>query len=139
MKILIVHNHYQQIGGEHRVVEDEISLLTKNGNNVFFYTRHNDDIKHFSRLNKIGFFPSTIYSRRTYNEIRALVKANKPEVAHVHNVFPLISPSVYHALRDSNIPIVQTLHNFRFLCPNGLFFRENQVVNYVKWGTHFTL
>jgi len=82
----------------------------------------------------VVFFLTSFFSCRTYREVRATVRQFKPDVAHVHNVFPLISPSVYWALKHERVPIIQTIHNFRFMCPNGLFFRDGHPCELCKTG-----
>ncbi|MCA9909475.1 MAG: glycosyltransferase, partial [Anaerolineae bacterium] len=125
-RVLLVHNNYQLAGGESQAVREEHALFEKNGHPVFLYTRDNDEVNTFNGLQKVTFFLSSLFSWRTYREVRALVREFKPDVAHVHNVFPLITPSVYWALKHEGVPIVQTIHNFRFMCPNGLFFRNQK-------------
>ena len=134
IRILVIHNHYQQLGGEQVAVEAQVSLLRERGHEVILYTRDNTEIEHYELSQKVSFFPKTIFSRRTYREIQALVARQRPDVAHVHNVFPLISPSVYRALKDSRVPVVQTVHNFRFLCPNALFYRHGRICERCKYG-----
>ncbi len=122
LSILVVHNRYQQAGGERVAVEALLALLRQKGHRVTSYERDNADIDTYGLPDKAVFIPNTIFSLRTYREVRELAARFKPDVAHIHNVFPLISPSVYTALADADIPIVQTLHNFRLLCPNALFY-----------------
>lgn len=124
--VLLVHNYYQVGGGEHIVFENEKNLLLENGHEVYTYTRSNDELK--SSKWKLLVLPfSTIWSFKTYREVRKLIRDKKIEIVHCHNTFPLISPSVYYAARSLNVPVVQTIHNFRFLCPNGLFYREGKI------------
>ncbi len=134
MKILLIHNQYQQPGGEQVAVEAQVSLLRERGHKVILYTRDNAEIEHYGLWQKAAFFPETVFSRRTYREIRTLIACECPDVAHVHNVFPLISPSVYRALKDSGVPVVQTVHNFRFLCPNALFYTHGRICERCKHG-----
>lgn len=134
MKILIIHNDYQIQGGETAVVNAEIDLLTRAGHDVRFYQRNNSEINRFGIPQKLSFFPNAIYSSFSYKEIRKIIKNEKPDIAHIHNVFPLISPSVYKALHDDHIPIVQTIHNVRFLCPNGLFYTHGKICERCKFG-----
>jgi glycosyltransferase involved in cell wall biosynthesis len=134
VKILIVHNHYQQLGGEQMAVEAQVSLLRERGHRVILYMRNNAEIERYRLWQKAAFFPEAVFSRRTYHEIRTLIARERPDVAHVHNVFPLISPSVYRALKDSGIPVVQTVHNFRFLCPNALFYTHGRICERCKYG-----
>jgi glycosyltransferase involved in cell wall biosynthesis len=120
--ILVIHNDYQQAGGERAAVQAQLDLLRANGHSVQVYWRDNAAIREYGVVRKALFFPRTIANRVVYREVSALVRRERPAVAHVHNVFPLISPAVYQALHAAGVPIVQTLHNFRFLCPNGLFY-----------------
>lgn len=124
MKILFVHNAYQNFGGEDAVVEAEITLLRSHGHNVELYNRHNDELHH---LNAVSAAAGTIWSSRSVNEIDAVCERFNPDVIHVHNTFPLISPSVYWTAVRNRIPVVQTLHNFRFLCPQGTFLRNGTI------------
>lgn len=125
--ILVVHNRYQQAGGERVAVEALLALLRQKGHRVTSYERDNAEIDSYGLPDKAVFIPNTIFSLRTYREVRELAARFKPDVAHIHNVFPLISPSVYKALADADIPIVQTLHNFRLLCPNALFYMHGHI------------
>jgi len=134
MRLLVIHNHYQQPGGEQVAVEAQVSLLRERGHKVILYTRDNAEIERYRLWQKAAFFPEAVFSRRTYHEIRTLIARERPDVAHVHNVFPLISPSVYCALKDSGIPVVQTVHNFRFLCPNALFYTHGRICERCKYG-----
>lgn len=125
-KVLLVHNFYQIGGGEHTVFENEKKLLLENGHEVYTYTRSNDELK--SAKWKLLLVPfSTVWSFKTYFDVRRLIREKKIDIVHCHNTFPLISPSVYYAARSMRVPVVQTIHNFRFLCPNGLFYCEGQI------------
>jgi glycosyltransferase involved in cell wall biosynthesis len=134
LKILIVHNEYRQEGGEHAAVIAQIKLLRQHNHELFLDLRDNREIENYGLFQKMFIVPHTIYSTATYKSIAALVAEFRPDVAHVHNVFPLISPAVYRALKDSDVPIVQTLHNYRFLCPNGLFYTRGEVCMRCKFG-----
>lgn len=119
--VLVVHNHYQRPGGEDQVFAAEAELLQDHGHRVIRFVVHNDRIREASKLRvAVG----TIWSAATYRQLRALIRAERPAVAHFHNTFPLLSPSVYYAARAEGVAVVQTLHNFRLLCPNALFFRD---------------
>ena len=124
MRILLVHNAYQQRGGEDGVVESELALLRERGNEVLEYRRNNDEIKDMPRTRAAA---DTLWSRRTVADIGQEVARFRPDVIHCHNTFPLISPSIYWAAAAANVPVVQTLHNFRLLCPQGMFLREGKV------------
>lgn len=124
MRILAVHNHYQQLGGEDTIFATEADLLESYGHDVYRYTVHNNQIESFKA---ISLTKATLWNDNTYRELRAILQKERPQVAHFHNTFPLISPSAYYAAKDEGIPVVQTLHNYRLLCPNGLFFRNGKV------------
>lgn len=134
MKILQIHNFYQTFGGEDMVVSLEKELLEAKGHKIVQYIRHNEEIKGYSFFKKVEFFLNTIYSRNTAKDLSRSINENRPDVAHIHNVFPLISPSVYYCLRRHNIPVVQTVHNYRFLCPNGLFYTKSAICERCKKG-----
>lgn len=126
-KVLIVHNYYQIPGGEDTVVSNEKKLLEKNGHEVVLYTRHNSELKSFSKMDKISLPFSTIFNLRTYKEIKEIIRKEKIEIVHVHNTLNLVSPSVYYAAVHSHVPVIQTVHNFRLLCPGATFFRDGHV------------
>ncbi|MBP3683833.1 MAG: glycosyltransferase family 4 protein [Oscillospiraceae bacterium] len=125
-RVLMVHNFYQIGGGEHTVFENEKNLLIENGHEVYTYTRSNDELKQ-SKLKMLMLPFSTIWSTKTYREVRRLIREKHIDIVHCHNTFPLISPSVYYAARSLKVPVVQTIHNFRFLCPNGLLYSDGKI------------
>ena len=124
-RVLMVHNFYRIGGGEHTVFKNEVDLLRRNGHEVILYTRSNDELEQ-SRLKLLLSPFSTIWSFKTYREVRRIIRKENIDIVHCHNTFPLISPSVYYAARSCKKPVVQTIHNFRFLCPGGVFFRNDQ-------------
>ena len=123
-RVLMVHNAYQHRGGEDSVVEAEIELLRSRGHAVELYGRDNDEVADASKLSLAR---QTFWSTRTSEDMRRLFAAFRPDVIHVHNTFPLISPSLYWSAARARIPVVQTLHNFRLLCPQAMFLREGKV------------
>ncbi len=124
MKILIAHNAYQQRGGEDAVVDAEVALLRGFGHEVEIYQQHNDTINAMSRTTAAI---SAIWSQRSAHDVGRLCERFTPDVIHVHNTFPLISPSLYWAAARRNVPVVQTLHNFRLLCPQAIFLRDGKI------------
>ena len=127
MKILLIHNYYQTYGGEDKGVSQECQLLEENGHDVYQYVRHNDEIKHYNLLKRILFLCGIFFNIKTVLDLRKALKTFSPDVAHIHNVFPLISPSAYVYLKLRKIPIIQAIHNFRFICSNGLFFIDGKI------------
>lgn len=124
MKILVAHNSYQHRGGEDVVVEAEIALLRSHGHDVEVYQRHNDELKTMSLPSAAL---STIWSRKSFEDLNTLHNKFRPDVLHVHNTLPLISPSLYWSANKRNIPVLQTLHNFRLLCPQAMLLRDGKV------------
>ena len=124
MRILTLHNYYQQRGGEAEIFETEAALLESYGHHVIRYTVHNDAIKEMGRLETAR---ATLWNTGSYDAIRALIRTEQPDVAHFHNTFPLISPAAYYAARDEGVPVVQTINNYRLMCPKAFFFREGRV------------
>lgn len=122
MKVLLIHNYYQKIGGEDIAYEQEKELLLSQGHTVECFTRHNNNIGDYSSI-KSGL--NTIWNFQDQKVIEMKVKVFQPEIVHIHNTFPIISPSVYFAVSKLKVPVIQTIHNFRFFCINGLFFRDD--------------
>ena len=123
MKILLVHNYYQQPGGEDQVFADEGSLLEERGHIVLRHVIHNDQVK---TLNHLQLAMATLWSQPTYRDLQNTLRKEQPDVVHFHNTFPLVSPSAYYAVKAEGIAVVQTLHNYRWLCPSSVFYRENR-------------
>jgi glycosyltransferase involved in cell wall biosynthesis len=125
MKILMLHNRYQHAGGEDAVVQAECKLLESYGHTVEVLEAHNDAIT--GTLGKAQAALSALYSLPGRRRAEEAISRFRPELVHVHNFFPLLSPSVYDACRAEGVPVVQTLHNYRLACPNALFFREGRL------------
>lgn len=123
-RVLFVHNAYQQRGGEDSVVDAEVELLRSRGHEVVLFSRDNHAIATMGRLDLLA---QTLWSRLARADFSALIRSFQPDVVHVHNTFPLISPSVYWAASELGVPVVQTLHNFRLMCPQAMFLRNGQV------------
>ena len=124
MKILSVHNLYQQPGGEDQVFAQEASLLRSYGHQVVIYQASNDQV---TGANRLVLLRNTIWNPQTHQELGALMQRERPDIVHVHNTFPVISPAVYYAAKEEGIPVVQTLHNYRLLCPTATLFRDGHV------------
>lgn len=125
--ILQVHNRYQIPGGEDTVAENERRLLEAQGHRVVRYFRDNKEMKDFSLLQKLLLPVTTVFNPRTYREVRRLIRTEHIDIVHVHNTLNLISPSVYYAALAEGVPVVQTVHNFRLLCPGATFYRDGHI------------
>ncbi|MGF9852214.1 glycosyltransferase [Bacillus paramobilis] len=145
MRVLFIHNYYQQSGGEDNVVAQEMMLLKKYGLDVQLYSVHNDRIKQKGKFDKVKLAVGAVWSYTEYKKMKEHLMEIKPDVVHVHNFFPLLSPSIYSACKSLDIPIVQTLHNYRLICPSAMLMRENQICesclesslwNSVKYGCY---
>lgn len=128
MKILLAHNFYRSSApsGEDTVYRNERSLLNESGFEVVTFERYNDDIDESTLAKRVRLALAAAWSERTHREITAIIRRERPDVAHFHNTFPQISPSAYAACREQGVPVVQTLHNFRFICPQAMLLRDGQ-------------
>ena len=124
MRVLLAHNRYQQAGGEDAVLAEEHRMLLQHGVEVELYEQDNQSI---ATMPAMQVAVDTIWSRRTVSEIGARIQRFRPDVIHVHNTFPLISPSLYFAAAKHDVPVVQTLHNFRLFCAQAMFMRNGAV------------
>jgi glycosyltransferase involved in cell wall biosynthesis len=124
MKILLVHNFYQQRGGEDQVFADECELLKSYGHHVVTYTAHNDEMK---QMGGFAAARNTFWNRKIHAELTELIRRERPAVMHCHNTFPLVSPAAYDAARRAGAAVVQTLHNYRLICANAQFLRNGKV------------
>jgi len=125
MRVLLVHNFYRSSApsGEDEVVRSEHRLLMENGFEVIPFTRYNDDLG-TGALGALGAVFSNAWSFASVNALRRLIEEQRPDIAHFHNTFPQISPAAYDACREAGVPVVQTLHNYRMFCANGLLNRD---------------
>jgi len=125
VKILFVHNFYQIAGGEDGVLAAESNLLGEQGNDVSIFSVDNDRIE--SLLHKIKAAIAVLFSFSQLKEIEYELAVTKPSVVHVHNYFPIISPSIFYACKSANTPVVHTLHNYRAVCPTSLLMHDGKV------------
>jgi glycosyltransferase involved in cell wall biosynthesis len=124
MRILVAHNFYQQPGGEDQCAVAEIAMLREFGRHeVIEYFLHNNAISDMSNLQVAA---RTIWNWETHRELRQLLRKHRPQIAHFHNTFPLISPAAYYAAKSESVCVVQTVHNLRLSCANGLYFRDGR-------------
>lgn len=136
MKILQIHNDYQIPGGETVVVNKEYDFLKQNGYQVKQYIVNNSSLNDASLVTKVQLFFSLFFSVKHYRRIRQEIQNFKPDVVHIHNVFPLITPSAYYAVKKEKIKLVQSIHNYRFICTNGLFYINNEICEKCKLGKY---
>ena len=114
MKILQIHNYYKSRGGETSVVNAEKELLESKGNEVIQLFSDNIHLKEIFREKK-----------RFYSLLDRIIEEEKPDIAHIHNIFQIIGPEIFKYLHKRNMPVVMTIHKCRFLSPNGLFQDKN--------------
>jgi glycosyltransferase involved in cell wall biosynthesis len=122
--VALVHNYYLRAGGEDQVFEAEARLLADHGHQVVAFTMDNRTIGSMSRLKVAA---ATVWNRGAQRALQQVLHDTRPQIVHFHNTFPLVSPAAYTVVRGLGLPVVQTLHNFRLLCPNALFFRDRHV------------
>ena len=127
MKIVIVHNANQQFAGDDVVVAQEIKLLEDAGNEVVLFKRSNWDVEDYPGIGRISLAKRTIWASDTKRDFARLLATEKPDVVHAHNTFVMISPSVFSACFEAGVPVVQTLHSYRLLCPAATLFRSGGV------------
>lgn len=126
-KILIVHNFYQQQGGEDSYIFKEKNLLEQHGHIVILYTKQNAEIQNMSLRQKAMLPLNSFFNLKVFNDIRRIIREEQVSIVHVHNTLALISPSVYYAALFCRIPVIQTIHNFRLLCPSATLFFNGKV------------
>lgn len=126
MKILLIHNNYSQKGGEEAVVAFQQKLLEENGHQVELYIRDYNEMKQW-RLKRIGGFFSALYNPNAIKDLAKIIQRFHPEVAIMHNLFPIISPAIIPFLKKNKIRTVQIVHNYRLLCPIGTFYTNGQI------------
>ena len=122
MKIVLCHNYYRLPGGEDRVFEDERDLLTEHGHDVRTITKHNCDVASASKT-----VQEALWNSNAFDELSQLAAEFKPDIVHFTNTFPIFSPSAYWAFHEHGIPVIQSLHNYRTICPGSLLMRNDQL------------
>lgn len=124
LRVLLAHNRYMEPGGEDSAFEADVALLRRHGH---FVAELIEDNSRIGGMGQAKLAARTIWSTDSRKRVAESIEETHPDVIHFHNTFPLLSPSVYSASASYAIPVVQTLHNFRLLCPNGLFYRDGHV------------
>ncbi len=135
MRILTAHNYYLEPGGEDQVFRSEAHLLEDRGHAVL---RYSVDNRRALKMSRLRIAARAVWNRASGRRLRSLVAAHRPEVVHFHNTFPLLSPACYEAAREEGAAVIQTLHNYRLLCPGALLERgsgpcESCVGRRVAW------
>lgn len=134
MRILLIHNSYRQSGGEDVVARAEAALLRTHGHAVDEYWRSNTELPSGLKAASIPF--RAVWSREAIRDIQARIDQFRPDVVHVHNTWLMISPAVYQAARRGGAVVVQTLHNYRLLCPKATMLRNGRPAN-CAWASGF--
>ena len=129
MRVVLVHNRYRSAApsGENRVVDTEAAALAALGHDVTRFERNSDEIEHWSKVRKASLPAGVLWSREAHRGLAAALRQHRPDVVHVHNTFPLLSPAVLYACRDAAVPVVATIHNYKLACASGDFFRDGSV------------
>lgn len=126
LKILLIHNAYGKYSGEEAVVDAQIALLQAHGHTVSTCFRSSEELQSL-KFGKVRSFFTGLYNFTSIKDVKHILNEVKPDIVHIHNLYPLLSPSVLPVIRKMGVPIVMTVHNYRLLCPNGLFFTHNRV------------
>jgi glycosyltransferase involved in cell wall biosynthesis len=133
MNILLIHNHYGGFSGETAVLEKHLSLLKKEGHEIHTYTRSSAEINS-TNTGKIKAFFTGVYNPSSNRKVKHLLDTLRPDLVHIHNLYPLISPSILKEVRKAGIPVVMTVHNYRLICPNGLFYNRHDICELCSSG-----
>ena len=136
MRVLCIHNQFRKHGGSDAVMAADEQMLARH-DEVTSYTRHSNEIASTAQWEKALLGLDTLYSRRTVREITDLAGRFRPDIAYVHNVFPLISPSLFHVLHRLRIPSVHVIHDFRLWCPNSRFYVNDQPCQRCQMGNYW--
>ncbi|ROR35150.1 glycosyltransferase family 4 protein [Inmirania thermothiophila] len=124
MRILLIHNRYTQPGGEDAVFEAERALLERMGHRVVTFV---EDNARLDGVNPLKAAVEAVWSRETQRRLKRLIEKTRPDVVHFHNTFLRISPAAYYTVKAMGLPVVQTLHNYRLVCPGALLMRDGRV------------
>ncbi|MDR0866402.1 MAG: glycosyltransferase family 4 protein [Candidatus Symbiothrix sp.] len=123
MKILLIHNNYGIHSGEEAVVDRQIALFREMGHTVDVYRKTTEGKRDTFIGEAKGFF-TAFYSPSSVKDIKNILKTNRPDVVIIHNLYPYISPAILKPIKQAGVPIIMTVHNFRLICPTGLFMRD---------------
>lgn len=126
MRILVIHNKYGKHSGEETAVYAQIDLLREKGHTVFSYFRSSEELETMP-LGKMKAFANALYNPKSIRALNELMEQEKPDIVHIHNLYPFISPAILPHIKKFNIPVFMTVHNYRLLCPNGLFYTHGNI------------
>jgi glycosyltransferase involved in cell wall biosynthesis len=135
MKILVAHNRYRQRAGEEVVFDNMIRILEQRGHQITSVVATNASLGPSVATARTLF--ASAFSPGSYFRVRALVRKERPDVAIVQNVFPILTPAVYWALRAERVPVLQKIFNYRLACPAGTFFSRGKVCERCIGGNYF--
>jgi glycosyltransferase involved in cell wall biosynthesis len=129
VRVIVVHNRYRQSSpsGENIVVEDELALLRSAGLDVEAISPTSDEISAYTRGQLAGLTVRPSYSRSVIRDLEQRIQSHRPDIIHVHNVYPLISPAVIRVAKRRGVRVVHSVHNYRLTCANGTHFRDGSV------------
>jgi glycosyltransferase involved in cell wall biosynthesis len=129
MKVVVAHNRYSsaQPSGENTVVDAEIAQLTEAGVEVLPFLRSSDEIGSLPLAQKALLPLSPIYAPAAQRDLVRLIQAERPDVLHLHNPYPLISPWIVRTAHAHRLPVIQTVHNYRQVCASGVYFRDGHI------------
>ncbi|MBN1182643.1 MAG: glycosyltransferase family 4 protein [Bacteroidales bacterium] len=136
MDFLLIHNSYGKYSGEEAVVDSQFKLLKSYGHSVYRYERSSAEIPSMTLGNVRAFF-SGIYNPVSCQRVKKLLVEVKPDIVNIHNLYPFISPAILPVIKKAGVPIVMTVHNYRLICPNGLFMNNGQVCEKCKGGREY--
>ncbi|HCE16416.1 MAG TPA: hypothetical protein DEQ80_01015 [Anaerolinea thermolimosa] len=124
MRIILVHNYHREWGGSDAAARQDALLLKNYGHTVIEFSKNNREADSYNFLQKISLPINIIWSYPGYAQIKQLILDHRPDIVHVHDSFPLISPSIYDACAQLGVPTILTLHDYRLLCPRSTFYRD---------------
>lgn len=127
MKILQVHNIYIGKTGEETVIEEERKVLEANGHTVIQFIKDNSELNLLSKREQLKIYTSLVASNSIAEELTEFIDRERPDICHVHNTFPIITPVVYEVCQKKGLPVVQTMHSYKMVCTNSLLFRNGEV------------
>lgn len=136
MKVCLVHNEYGKFSGEEAVVQNQIALLRMNGHSVCKFERSSSEISDMF-LGQVRAFFSGIYNPLSKKQFKKFLEHKRPNIVHIHNLYPFISPSILDVCADMDLPVTMTVHNYRLICPNGLFMVRGKVCERCSGGKEY--